>query len=98
HPDVFAEVLRQGTELLHHPQLVHDQQVVEVDDPKFGKVRQLGALVKMTATPACTDRAAPALNEDEDELRRREPGTQQSSSGSAPGTPPLAGVTVVELG
>ena len=98
HPDVFAEVFRQGTELLHHPQLVHDQQVVEVDDPELGKVRQLGPLVKMAATPAVTDRPAPALNADEDELRSRQPAPNPLATGRAPDGPPLEGVTVVELG
>ena len=58
HPDVFAEVFRRGTELLHHPQVVHDKQVVEMDDPQLGKVRQLGALVKMSETPAVLERPA----------------------------------------
>jgi crotonobetainyl-CoA:carnitine CoA-transferase CaiB-like acyl-CoA transferase len=98
HPDVFAEVFRQGTELLQHPQLVHDQQVVEVDDPSVGKVRQLGPLVKMAATPAVTDRPAPELNRDGQELRRRPAGLPRMPAETAAQTPSLAGVTVVELG
>jgi crotonobetainyl-CoA:carnitine CoA-transferase CaiB-like acyl-CoA transferase len=98
HPDVFAEVSRRGTELLHHPQLVHDRQVVEVDDPRLGKVRQLGPLVKMTATPAVTDGPAPALNNDESELRSRPVPTVRPPAGPPPSGPPLEGVTVVELG
>lgn len=97
-PDVFAEVFRRGTELLHHPQLVHDRQIVEVDDPKLGKVRQLGPLVKMAATPAVTDRPAPSLNEDERVLRSRPGPSRPSPAGAPTGHPPLAGVTVVELG
>ena len=31
-PDVFAEIFRTGTELLDHPQLAHDGQVIEIDD------------------------------------------------------------------
>ncbi len=105
HPDVFAEVSRRGSELLHHPQLVHDGQVVEVGDPKLGKVRQLGPLVKMSATPARVEREAPALNAHEAELRARPsstppplPGSTSQPHPAPPAGPPLLGVTVVELG
>ena len=102
-PDVFAEVFRQGSELLHHPQLVHDSQVIEIDDPKLGKVRQLGALVKMSATPADTKKPAPGPNRDDAQLRRRAGSRALRSRASTPpsapeGRPPLEGVTVIELG
>ena len=32
-PNVFAEVFRTGTELLHHPQTVHNGHAIEIDDP-----------------------------------------------------------------
>ena len=97
HPDVFAEVFRQGTELLHHPQVVHDERVVETDDPKLGKVRQLGALVKMSATPGDTDRPAPSLNEHDVELRKRATEGQGGSGKGATGPrrgPPVPRSTV----
>jgi crotonobetainyl-CoA:carnitine CoA-transferase CaiB-like acyl-CoA transferase len=102
HPDVFAEVCRRGTELLHHPQLLHAGQVVEVEDPGLGKVRQLGPLVKMSRTAARVDSPAPVLNRDEDELRalsRLAPATTDLAPPVMGGaTAPLQGVTVVELG
>jgi crotonobetainyl-CoA:carnitine CoA-transferase CaiB-like acyl-CoA transferase len=52
HPDVFAEVYRSGTELLEHPQLLHDNQVVTVEDPVFGPVKQLRPMVRLTTRPA----------------------------------------------
>jgi crotonobetainyl-CoA:carnitine CoA-transferase CaiB-like acyl-CoA transferase len=110
-PDVFAEVFRQGTELLHHPQLVHDAMVTEVDDPELGPVRQPGPLVKMAATPARTDRRAPRLDEHGPGLRgtpsvandvahdepAHEP-THDNATDNATAGGPLAGVTIVELG
>ncbi|HSS11571.1 MAG TPA: CoA transferase, partial [Acidimicrobiales bacterium] len=51
-PDVFAEIFRTGSELLRHPQILHDRQAIEIDDPKLGPVLQPGPLVKMEATPA----------------------------------------------
>ncbi len=103
HPDVFAEVFRSGTELLHHPQMLHDGQTVVIGDPEFGPVLQPGALVKMNATPADLSRPAPGLDAHGDELRHRAAlrarHTRPRHSKPAPvGAPPLAGVTVVELG
>lgn len=101
-PDVFAEVFRTGSELLHHPQILHDGQTVTIEDPKLGPVLQPGALVKMSETPSVTDVPAPALDEHGDELRARSrswssPGPVGTLAGPE-GRPPLAGVTVVELG
>jgi crotonobetainyl-CoA:carnitine CoA-transferase CaiB-like acyl-CoA transferase len=102
HPDVFAEVCRRGTELLYHPQIVHDAQVVEVDDPDLGKVRQLGPLVKMTGTAARVDRPAPTLNRNLDALRSMPftapSPTEVRSPTQADTSPPLHGVTILELG
>ena len=35
--DVFAELYRSGSEVLEHPQLVHDAAVVEIDDAERGR-------------------------------------------------------------
>jgi crotonobetainyl-CoA:carnitine CoA-transferase CaiB-like acyl-CoA transferase len=82
--------------------VVHDGQVVEVDDPHLGKVRQLGPLVKMAATAARVDRPAPTLNRDLGELTAILAGppsaTEAESPTGAVGSPPLEGVTIVELG
>jgi crotonobetainyl-CoA:carnitine CoA-transferase CaiB-like acyl-CoA transferase len=100
YPNVFAEVFREGNELLWHPQMIHDEQVVEVEDPKLGKVREPGALVKMHGTPATVDRRAPHLDEHGAELRAAPRRTTQRGGEPAgdTGAPPLAGVTVIELG
>ena len=59
--DVWAEIFREGTELLHHPQLVADQRITTLVDPVVGPVLQPGPLATLAATPACVDRPAPAL-------------------------------------
>jgi crotonobetainyl-CoA:carnitine CoA-transferase CaiB-like acyl-CoA transferase len=102
-PDVFAEIFRTGTELLDHPQLAHDGQVIEIDDPQLGIVRQPGALVKMRATPAQIDRSAPGVDEHGAELRAEAASapSPQAVAAMVPapvGFAPLAGITVVELG
>jgi crotonobetainyl-CoA:carnitine CoA-transferase CaiB-like acyl-CoA transferase len=99
-PDVFAEIFRHGTELLHHPQTIHNHQVIEVEDAKLGTVTQPGALVRMDATPASIERSAPSLDEHGEELRARTLRKRQRPEAAATTTtdPPLAGVTIVELG
>jgi crotonobetainyl-CoA:carnitine CoA-transferase CaiB-like acyl-CoA transferase len=104
-PDVWAETFRHGTELLHHPQIVHNGATVVIDDPQIGPVLQPGALVQMSSTPADLTRPAPRLDEDADAIRAEH---REIPAGPAPASPtpipegvkpaPLAGVTVIELG
>jgi crotonobetainyl-CoA:carnitine CoA-transferase CaiB-like acyl-CoA transferase len=98
-PDVFAEVFRHGTELLHHPQVVHNRQVVVIDDATRGPVTQPAPLARMETTPARVERSAPRLNEHAAEMRGRERAVHPAPPATAaPTTPPLAGVTIIELG
>ena len=102
-PDVWAELFRSGSELLHHPQMLHDRQTVTIEDPLVGSVLQPGPMVKMDATPARIGQAAAGVDEHGDALRA-EAGATSFIRGAAGGTlagptaPPLAGVTVLELG
>ncbi len=95
-PDVWAEVFRHGTELLHHPQLAHDGQTLRLRDREAGDVHQPGPLVHMSATPARITDGAPAVGQHTDEVRRRAPRSASPTTTEAAG-PPLAGVTVLEL-
>jgi crotonobetainyl-CoA:carnitine CoA-transferase CaiB-like acyl-CoA transferase len=100
-PDVWAEMFRSGTELLHHPQVVHDRRTVTIDDPKVGPVLQPGPLAEMDATPGELGRAAPAVDEHAAEIRREAAASRAAVPGEgarAPSAPPLAGITIVELG
>jgi crotonobetainyl-CoA:carnitine CoA-transferase CaiB-like acyl-CoA transferase len=107
-PNVWAERFRHGPQLLDHPQMVHDGNVVEVRDAERGPVRQPGALARFSGTPARVDHPAPLLDADAAELRAWPtggPATTDATKTPDPGTPdtpggepPLAGVTVLELG
>ncbi len=103
-PDVFAELFRNGRELLEHPQLVHDHQVVDVVQPGYGPIRQPAPFGTLDGTPARADRPVPALDEHGPALRasRRDAAPVPAAAGSAPAgaTPsmPLGGVTILELG
>src|SRR5262249_45368327 len=89
-----------GSELLDHPQVVHEGSVVEIADPYRGVVRQPGPLAHLSATPARLDRPAPVLDADAEEVG----GWRRRDSGPVPVDPstdhraPLSGITVLELG
>ncbi|MCU1533383.1 MAG: hypothetical protein JWO49_2954 [Arthrobacter sp.] len=100
-PNVFAEIFRRGTELLHHPQMLHYDQVVEVDDHAHGRTKQPAPLVTMSATPLPVPRPAPALDADAGLADRWAAATARETNpavGQSEGGLPLAGVTVLELG
>ena len=101
--DVWAEMFRDGSELLHHPQLVHDGRVETLVDPGIGPVLQPGPIVTLYQTPA---QLRPAPRADADRAWVWSPRPSGSTGGdgrvreqaTAVRKPPLDGVTVVELG
>ncbi len=96
-PNVYAELFRAGPEVLDHPQLVHDEFAVDLDDPEHGRVRMPGALARMQRTPAVTDRPAPAVggtDADDVDWDARPP---MERDGAVPQGLPLEGVTILEL-
>jgi crotonobetainyl-CoA:carnitine CoA-transferase CaiB-like acyl-CoA transferase len=103
-PDVWAEIFRHGSELLAHPQMLHDRSVVTVADTERGAVVQPGPMVHMSATPAVVERSAATLDQHGATLRSSSrppaPATSAPSPPSKPAddAPPLAGVTVIEMG
>ncbi len=51
-PDIAVERFRTAAEAMDHPQIVHNGDVVERDDPEVGRLRELGPLVRFSATPS----------------------------------------------
>lgn len=101
YPNVFAEVFRRGTDLLHHRQLEVEGQLVTITDREHGEVLQPGALIRFSETPAQLGADAPRLDEHGEELRERAGQVSLESRpgiAGAPSTLPLAGVTILELG
>jgi len=102
-PDVFAEIFRSGTELLHHPQLCNDGAVATVEVSGIGSVRQPAPFVRLSATPGRADRPPPDLG-DQGGGMSHGAGVLRHSALASPGRStlpdglPLAGVTIVELG
>jgi crotonobetainyl-CoA:carnitine CoA-transferase CaiB-like acyl-CoA transferase len=104
-PNVWAEVFRTTRELLDHPQLVHNGQVVSRDDPRLGRVRQIAPLVKLAGAPSFVPRPGPELGEHTAQvlasLRAGGDAATRGAARTAAGAPParpLDGVTVLELG
>ena len=97
--DVFAEVYLSGLELFDHPQVVHDHHVADPVDPELGALREMGVLVKMSATPGSALNPAPRLDEHGAELRQRRPRPEPAAPGAPPDAElPLEGIVVVDLG
>jgi crotonobetainyl-CoA:carnitine CoA-transferase CaiB-like acyl-CoA transferase len=93
-PDVAFEVAVTSTEGLAHPQIVHNGDVVTVDDPVRGPVKQVGPVGHFEKTPIGPRRSAPALGENAGPLQAH---PVPAGGGAAP-KHPFEGVTIVEFG
>lgn len=100
YPNVFAEVFRRGTDVLHHKQLEVEHQLVTLNDRDHGAVLQPAALIRLSNDPAQLGADAPRVNEHEQEVRElaERPLPAATLNEAAPATLPLTGVTILELG
>ena len=98
--DVWAEVFRHGDEVLDHPQFVYDGDVIEVDDPDRGPVRQPAPLVRIGPGPKASVSAAPALDDYQPGWTPGPtmPGRQRARPDPQDRRMPLEGIVVLELG
>ncbi|MGE0385387.1 MAG: CaiB/BaiF CoA transferase family protein [Gammaproteobacteria bacterium] len=92
--DISFELIGSDVDGLDHPQFIHNGEVVTLDDPKRGPVRQVGPVAFFDETPARLERSAPALGEHGALPARAAP----KPSGAAAPRHPLEGVTIVEFG
>lgn len=100
--DVGADPFLTPAEFLDHPDMVDNGRVVELDDPVFGRVRQIGALVDMSRTPARIDRPAPALGDADESVAAGAAWAQprlplESGADGETAAPPLSGITILEV-
>src|SRR3989475_9283568 len=61
--DVCVGKVYDPQEMVSDPQVNHRKMVVDVEHPKFGKVRQFGVAIKLSDTPGTIRSAAPMPNE-----------------------------------
>jgi len=93
-PDIAFEVAVTSEEGLRHPQIVHNGDVISVEDPTHGEVHQIGPIGHFGATPIVVERSAPALGSHRGPLL---PHPTPAGGHEAP-PHPFSGVTVVEFG
>ena len=93
-PDVAFEVAATSEEGTEHPQIVHNGDVITVEDATHGPIRQVGPIAHFSDSPLMIERSAPALDANDGPFTRHAP---LAGDGPAP-QHPLAGVTIVEFG
>ncbi len=110
--NVAAEPYRTPAQALTHPDLVDNGAVVTLHDKTVGDVTMIGAIAKLTGTPARIERPAPLVGEHNGELQAEMlsvPGVSNKTSSSDPKPSrstatatatagrPLDGITIVEF-
>jgi len=99
--EVAVEPFMTAQEGMNHPQVVHNGHVLDVKDPRIGKMRQLGPLLSMRETPGSPKAPSPSPGQHTEEVLSRINGMMRRaptySSLPLP-TYPLEGVIVLDLG
>jgi crotonobetainyl-CoA:carnitine CoA-transferase CaiB-like acyl-CoA transferase len=93
-PDVAFETAVTSEEGVAHPQIVHNGDVITVNDAEHGPIAQVGPVGHFDKTPMVVTQSAPRLGENLGELVAH----GFPKGGSTPPEHPFAGITVVEFG
>jgi crotonobetainyl-CoA:carnitine CoA-transferase CaiB-like acyl-CoA transferase len=93
-PDVAFEVAVTSEEGLHHPQIVHNGDVVIVDDAARGPISEVGPVGHFEKTPIVLKRSAPPIGENSGDFVPH----AFPEGGAAEPEHPFAGITIVEFG
>ena len=94
-PDVAYELAVTSEEGLDHDQIVHNGNVITIDDPVHGPVRQIGPIAHFRDSPAVIERSAPPIGANNGPLMRP---TSTPAAGADHAGAPLSGITIVEFG
>lgn len=85
---------------MDHPQMVHNGNWAEVDDPQVGRMKQIGIYAELPATPGKVQGPAPKLGQDNaavlGNLAKAPAPARSGARGPAP-KHPLSGITIVDL-
>ena len=104
--DVAAEPYLQTVDGMKHEQFVHNQHVIEIDDPRVGTMKTLGLLAKLAESPGKVGGPAPDLGQHTAEVVQRlatqshapAPITGGAGTGNgAQARPVLDGVTMLDF-
>lgn len=83
---------------MDYPQVVHNRDVIEIEDPSVGSCRQVGQLVKFASSGTWKPRPAPAVGADQALLESGWSARAEGERGREPlPDGPLQGVTILDL-
>jgi len=94
--DVSFEVAATSEEGTRHPQILHNGDVVTIDDDGAGPVRQVGPIGHFSRTPIRPERPAPRVGMNAGASFEAPP--SRVAGGAPAPAHPFAGVTIVEFG
>ena len=96
-PDCAGEIMQTTQEALQHEQFRVNGHVIELQDPRVGRMEQVGPFAKMSETPAVIDRPAPRPGQDTAAVLSQAPRPAPAivPKGGNPRRP-LEGLTVLE--
>jgi crotonobetainyl-CoA:carnitine CoA-transferase CaiB-like acyl-CoA transferase len=95
--NVCADVIETTQDALRHRQVVAAGFTVELDDPRVGKVLQVGPLARISGAPASVRRPAPRPGEHTDEVLQGDvPAVTPPAGRGADLAGPLDGITIIE--
>jgi crotonobetainyl-CoA:carnitine CoA-transferase CaiB-like acyl-CoA transferase len=96
--NVCGDIVQTTQEALRHPQVLETENVVDVDDPRVGRIVQVGPLAKIPGAPAVVRGAAPIPGQDTAAILGSQvtPRRTRPVRGPAPMAGPLDGITIVE--
>ena len=98
HPDCSGEIVQTTQEALAHEQSVLNNYRIQIEDPRVGRMAQLGALVAMSETPAEIRGPAPVPGQHGGDGWEWSPrGRRHGPRSGVTLKHPLEGITVVEL-
>ena len=66
--DIPAAPILQPADVFHHPQMLENELIIEVDDPRAGKLRMIGIPVRLSEAQAEVRTLAPDLGQHTDEV------------------------------
>lgn len=98
---VGMALVRSPAEALADESFLADGCVVELDDPEVGRIRHVGSVLELSATPSAVRGRAPRRGEHTDAVRGEAAAAAGGDAAGASGarlTHPLAGVRVLDLG
>ena len=95
--DCAGETMQTTQEAIRHEQFVANGHLIALDDPRVGRIEQVGAFAKMSETPAIISRAAPLPGQHTQEVLSNLPAAPKITATGRQLRRPLEGVIMLEL-